>query len=434
MASHSRHVLSLPGEVRSQVKFRREDLLLVHDRPLRDPLAAGKQRRAKAQGHDPRLLVVEVPCLPVRTENGNLVGPTLLDMLVRGPWRFEALPPAAQQAVIEAVRSAGKSRLPREVVAWSVRGLDTLWPAPGQEQRRTPRESDDEDEERELDHPFLAALVSGGVSYGSAPAGWLRVRKYSTCQVGEYTYRVAAGMHGGLGGAYARIADAAAEAWAADQARALALWELVQAAPDGVLLEDEAVRRLRPICSVSQEVERTVMREVCRWLGVDPDMALKRERGRPKGAGQTTADQGEVIRLTIQSDGIVRGAFIADYEGVPESTELHAVRLNVLVGVLGALRLAGLDTDHALLEAWLDAAVPDWRERMAEEGRAALGGAALDPYEVLGVTPGDDMAAITAAYRRAMKAVHPDASGGASAWLSRAVADAYKQIRAARAT
>ena len=92
-------------------------------------------------------------------------------------------------------------------------------------------------------------------------------------------------MHGGLSGAYARIAEAAAEAWAADQARALALWELVRAAPGGVLLEDEAVRRLRPICSVSQEVERTVMREVCRWLGVDPDMALKRERGRPRGGG-----------------------------------------------------------------------------------------------------------------------------------------------------
>ena len=422
----------MAGEVRTQVKFRREDLLLVHGRPLRDPLAAEKRRRAKAQGHDPRLLTVEMPGLPIRTENGNLVGPTLLDMLVRGPWRFAALPPTAQQRVIEAVQSAGKSRLPREVIAWSVRDLDTLWPAPGQKQRITPRELDDED--RELDHPFLAALVSGGTPHGSAPAGWLRVRKYSTCQVGEYTYRVAAGMHGGLGGAYARIADAAAEAWAADQARALALWELVQAAPGGVLLEDEAVRRLRPICSVSQEVERTVMREVCRWLGVDPDMALKPDRGRPKGSGGAQAsDQGEVIRLAIQPDGTVRGAFIAGYEGVREGTELHAVRLPVLVSILGALRLAGLEADHALLEAWLDAAVPDWRERMAEDGQAAPGGAALDPYEVLGVKPQDDMAAITAAYRKAMKAVHPDTSGGASAWLSRAVADAYKQIRAARA-
>lgn len=118
-----------------------------------------------------------MPGLPVRTENGNLVGPTLLDMLVRKPWRFEALPPAVQQTVIEAMRAAKRSRLPREVIAWSVRGLDTLWPAPGQEQRRAPRESDDEDGERELDHPFLAALVSGGTPHGTAPAGWVRVRK-----------------------------------------------------------------------------------------------------------------------------------------------------------------------------------------------------------------------------------------------------------------
>ena len=114
--------------------------------------------------------------------------------------------------MIEAARAAKRSRLPREVAAWSARGLDTLWPAPGQEQRRAIRGSGDEDEERELDYPFLAALVSGGTPHGSAPDGWVRVRKYSTCQVGEYTYRVAAGMHGGLGAAYARIAEAAAEA------------------------------------------------------------------------------------------------------------------------------------------------------------------------------------------------------------------------------
>lgn len=432
MASHSRHVLSTPGEVRAQVKFRREDLLYVHDRPLRDPHAAERRRSAAAAGWHPDLLVHEVPGLPLRTENGNLIGPTILDMLVRGVRRVEDPPPPAQKAVRAAARAAGKARPPREVIAWSVRDLDTLWPKPGEEPRRAPRDPDEEGEGYEAEHPFVPGLVSGGAPQGTAAGGWVRVRKYSTCQIGEYIYRVATGMHGGLAGAYGRIADAAAEAWRADQARALELWDLVRAAPGGVLLEDEAVRRLRPICSVSQEVERAVMREVCRWLGVDPDLALKRERGRPKGAGRT-ADQGEVIRLALQLDGTVRGAFIADYEGVPEGTELHDVRLHVLVAVLGALRLAGLEADHALLEAWLDAALPDWRERAAEGERTASGGAAPDPHDVLGVTPRDDMAAVTAAYRRAMKAVHPDTSGGASAWLSRAVADAYKQIRALRA-
>lgn len=432
MASHSRHVLSTPGEVRVQIKFRREDLLHVHDGPLRDPHAAERRCRAAAEGWHPDLLVHEVPGLPLRTEDGNFIGPTILDMLVRGVWRVEDLPLPAQKTVRAAARAAGKARPPREVIAWSVRDLDTLWPKPGEESRRAPRDPDEEGEGCEAEHPFVPGLVSGGTPHGTAAGGWARVRKYSTCQIGEYIYRVASGMHGGLGGAYGRVAEAAAEAWRADQARALELWDLVRAAPGGVLLEDEVVRRLRPICSVSQEVERAVMREVCRWLGVDPDLALRRERGRPKGAGRT-ADQGEIIRLALQPDGTVRGAFIADYEGVREGTELHGVELHVLVAALGALRLAGLETDHALLEAWLDAALPDWRDRVAEGGNdGASGGAAPDPYDVLGVTPHDDMAAVTAAYRRAMKAVHPDTSG-ASAWLSRAVADAYKQIRAARA-
>lgn len=404
MASHSRHVLSTPGEVRVQIKFRREDLLLVHDGPLRDPHAAERRRRAAAAGWHPDLLVHEVPGLPLRAGNGNLVGPTILDMLVRGVWGVEDLPPAAQKAVRAAARAAGKARPPREVVAWSVRDLDTLWPKPDEEARRPPRDLDEDGEGCEAEHPFVPGLVSGGTPQGTAAGGWVRVRKYSTCQIGEYIHRVASGMHGGLGGAYGRVAEAAAEAWRVDQARALELWDLVRAAPGGVLLEDEAVRRLRPICSVSQEVERAVMREVCRWLGVDPDLALKRERGRPKGAGRT-ADQGEVIRLALQPDGTVRGAFIADYEGVPEGTELHDVKLHVLVAVLGALRLAGLETDQALLEAWLDAASPDWRDRVAQgEDDGASGGAAPDPYDVLGVTPRDDMAAVTAAYRRAMKA------------------------------
>ena len=64
MASHSRHVLSTPGEVRAQVKFRREDLLYVHDRPLHDPHAAERRRLAATVGWHPDLLVHEVPGLP----------------------------------------------------------------------------------------------------------------------------------------------------------------------------------------------------------------------------------------------------------------------------------------------------------------------------------------------------------------------------------
>jgi DnaJ domain len=175
-----------------------------------------------------------------------------------------------------------------------------------------------------------------------------------------------------------------------------------------------------------------VMSEVCQWLGIDPELPIKRPRGRPKGA---EADEGQVLRVELQSDGSTRGVFIADFEDVNAGTEFHSLPLRVLVSTLGALRQQKLETDADLLEAWLDAAQPDWRERIAgnvdaDDTRSA---SAPDPYDVLGVERAAPMTEVTAAYKRAIKAVHPDVSG-ASAWLVRAVIDAYRQIRAERKT
>lgn len=428
MASHSRHVLFLPGEVRVQIKFRRTDLLYRHDEALRDPHALARRRKVRAAGLDPDELTFEVPQLPLKTPTGFAVGPSVLDMLVRSRWRFEKLPSETQQALRK--RFAPKHP-PDEVIAWSVRALDTLWPKPGQEQRQTRRLEDDE-QERDLDHPFLASLVTGGepVQGRSAP-GWIKITKLSTCQVGEYVYRVAVGVFGSTGEAYSRIADLAVAAWEADQVRALRIWKRIQKAPEQVLVEDTELAKLRPLCSVSQEVERAVLREVCRWLGVDPDLDTRRPRGRPKSPDRN-ADEGEVLRLQLDEQGNVNGWFLIDYRGVPKDTELHSLSLQVLVSVLGGLRADHLDADAALLEAWLDAAAPDWRERVADDGGNPSGSErAPDPYDVLGVSKNASMAEITAAFRTTMKAVHPDTSG-ASAWLSRSVIEAYKQIRAAR--
>lgn len=166
------------------------------------------------------MLVHEVPGLPLRTGNGNPIGPTILDMLVRGVRRVEDLPPPAQKTV----RAAGKARPPREVIAWSVRALDTLWPKPGEEPRRAPHEPDEEGEGCEAEHPFVPGLVSGGTPRGTASGGRVRVRKYSTCQIGGYIHRVASGMRGGSAGAYGRVAGAATRAWEADRERALQPW------------------------------------------------------------------------------------------------------------------------------------------------------------------------------------------------------------------
>jgi len=425
MAAHGRHVVSTPGEVRSQIKFRRNDLLLRHDAALRDPHAAERLRRAKAAGLDPGWIVREVPRLPLETENGNLVGPNVLDMVERRMWRFDALPDAAKEGFLQTLPPG--ARPPKTVWAWSIRDLDTLWPTP----ETLPCEPPEDGEEPALpDHPFSHGLVSGGeATDATAPQGWVRVSKQSTCQVSEYVYRLAVGVYGGIDEAYGRIAQAAVRAWECDQERALGIWTLVQAAPGRVLIEDDSLGRLRPICSISQEVERSILLEACRWVGIDPTMDIRRSRGRPRKAEQTS-DQGRFLRVTLLPDNTVKGVFIADFEDVREGTEFHLLSLHVLVSALGSLRTGGHDADAALLEAWLDSAQPDWRERIS--GEDAAGGGTDDPYEILGVGRAAPMDEITGAYRRAMKAVHPDVSGGASAWLSRTVSSAYRQIRAER--
>lgn len=416
-----------------QVRFRRTDLLFRHDQPLTDPYADAKRAQARARGEDLSTLPLELPGLPLAVDNGRFrVGPTVLDMLVRRRWRFDALPSETQSAVRAALGPDDKP--PHAVAAWSARPLDSLWPRPGETQRISQRSLDDQvdgDFERTLHHPFLASLASGGQPRDGAPSEeWVRVEKLTTCMIGEYVYRVACGVFGGLEQAHEAVAERARAAWEADLQRALALWDRVHAAPGKVLVETHAIEALRPICSVSQEVERSVMREVCDWLGVDPDMPVRRPRGRPPGV-QPNAEQGDVIRVELQQDGTVRGRFIGDFDGIATGTELHLLRLGVLVSVLGALRLQKRVVDHQLLEAWLDSAVPDWRDRVVDEAEVPRPSGDGDPFEVLGVAPDAPMDEITAAFRRTLKAVHPD-TGGASPWITRSIVEAYRKIREAR--
>ena len=101
-------------------------------------------------------------------------------------------------------------------------------------------------------------------------------------------------------------AEAAAEAWRSDQARALQLWDLVRAAPGGVLLEDEAVRRLRPICSVSQEVERAVMvKGKVRGKVVTPADASEEEIVKAALEAIASKIEGQTVRKTIVAPNVV---------------------------------------------------------------------------------------------------------------------------------
>ncbi len=72
----------------------------------------------------------------------------------------------------------------------------------------------------------------------------------------------------------------------------------------------------------------------------------------------------------------------------------------------------------AVLEAWLDRAHPDWRERFAEGDGAYSGGGGgggamtrEEAYEILGLSPGASAEQIKEAHRRLMMGVHPDHGG-----------------------
>jgi len=66
------------------------------------------------------------------------------------------------------------------------------------------------------------------------------------------------------------------------------------------------------------------------------------------------------------------------------------------------------DQSRALLEAWLDRANPQWRQRWAPAGG---GKSREEAYAILGLKPGAGAEAIRTAHRRLMKEFHPDHGG-----------------------
>jgi hypothetical protein len=400
VASHSRHVLSTPGDVRVQIRFRRTDLLWVCEHGLASPHAAAMRTWARRQSPPvPQdSLWLEVPRLPLSPAPNIAVGPTILDMLVRKMVGVGSLPPATARRLREEAKASGLP-LPMRVPVWQARDPDTLWPKPGQGQTAARPDDEAEEDEKQPDHPFLAALVSGGKLTGNEQAGWVEVEKATTVSLSEHCMRLAAGMCGSLGSAYTHISQIASRAWEDDLERAQKLWRLVGQAPGGSLVEDLAIEALRPGSSVSQQVERSVMGQACRWLGVDPDLDLRRGPGRPR---KPSTEAGSVLEFTIV-DGTAEGIFLTDFHGVRKGTAVGDLDTLRLAEVLGALRHSGLLTDADLLEAYLDAADADWREKAAAGSTAT--GEMDSPYDVLGVLPDTPPEQVAAAFRAAMQAV-----------------------------
>jgi hypothetical protein len=63
-------------------------------------------------------------------------------------------------------------------------------------------------------------------------------------------------------------------------------------AAGGVLVEDGELARLRPTCSVAEEIESALLAAAVRWLGVD-GLPVRLPRGRPSGRAQPAEAGGQ---------------------------------------------------------------------------------------------------------------------------------------------
>ncbi len=396
MPLHGRYTNGTANVQRVTVTFRRKDLLWKTAATLTAPGGT--------------------PCvegLPIR-RGGDAVGPTILDMMVR-----EIVP-----LTDELRDELGLPADAEEIPCWTRRPIDTLWLS----QAERPSKKQAGERVLLLDHPFQRGLASGG-RVGQEDDEFVEVEKTSTVSISEMALKLAVGMAGNVGDAYTRIGALAAQRWSADLARARKLWARIQEA--GELYEDGTVVELRPLSSVSQEIELMILRQACTWLGVDPDQDCSRPRGRPRDSG---VESGKVIRIRVSADGLLSGELLVDFNGLNAGTQLNDLlaRESVLVELLGALRVDQYEFDVDLLEAFLDASAPDWRERAAaradDPGQVS---GRYDPYEVLGVSSDATLDDVTRAYKRAMQRVHPDVSS-LGPWFAQVVSAAYRSIRQER--
>jgi len=406
MPAHARYTDAELNTLRTTLKFTRPDLLYTGTLFAPDG----------------------TPFTLPRNEGRKKVGPTILDMIervmVEQPLQLPAPSKAARQSASHqvAVKSvAVPPKKPQPVLTWRIRPSDSFF---------------DFDAEAPAGQRYTlkSSLVSGGelVTTG-AHADFLRVDKLTTISLNEVAFKLAIGIMGSIEQAHEWITGLARDAWADDLTRSAALYDAIRAA-GGSVPETPELRSLRPISSVSGDIEHVILRQACTWLGVDPDMDCSRKRGRPRTSTDAgTTEAGKFIAVTISRAGELSARMVKEYRGIPSDIELVAVPLLMLVEMLGALRGDhGTERDADLLEAYLDATAPDWRNaagagpQVAEASFTAT--AEADAYEILGVAPGTPFEEVTKAYRATMQRIHPDTTN-LPRYLSALVAAAYRKIK-----
>ncbi|MGH6977269.1 MAG: DnaJ domain-containing protein, partial [Stellaceae bacterium] len=128
-------------------------------------------------------------------------------------------------------------------------------------------------------------------------------------------------------------------------------------------------------------------------------------------SGRASKVESEMISMTLdhatgEMSGIVK-------RGVYAGRHLERLSESELLDLWQQCRAA--DADGArLLEAYLDRAVADWRQKVSAGARQGATSDAMtrdEAYAVLGLAPGASEAQIREAHRRLMKKVHPDQGG-----------------------
>jgi hypothetical protein len=143
------------------------------------------------------------------------------------------------------------------------------------------------------------------------------------------------------------------------------------------------------------------LRQMRSWFGGGPA---------PGTASEATTPY---LRMSLDHDtGAMTGTVLA---GSFAGARLDELSVADLLSLLRECRVA--DEEGArLLEAYLDRLHPDWRGEMGTGQSAPPRGSGADmtvaeAYDILGLSPGADAAAIKAAYHRLMMQLHPDHGG-----------------------
>jgi hypothetical protein len=134
--------------------------------------------------------------------------------------------------------------------------------------------------------------------------------------------------------------------------------------------------------------------------------------GLGSGGGKTSAVATPYLRMSLDHDtGAMTGTVLS---GQFAGMRLDELSRRDLLDLLRECRAAD-EEGGRLVEAYLDRFHPDWRDDFAG-GRGAPRSAGGDmtveeAYDILGLDPGADAAAIKAAHHRLMMQLHPDHGG-----------------------